>query len=264
MPVHLKPRFDGDRSKHTIVFLQGWPDDLSLWDESVAALSKDYCCVRVNMPGYGDAERGSPTTEEAVDAIVQLIRDVSGGRKVTLVLHDWGSYWGHVAHHRVPELVARVASLDVSPHYRASAKAAIGIVLYQTWLYTAFRIGGSLGDWMTRKMAKIGGAPGDPNGIHAHQNYPYRNIWSDLFSGRAQKNTKGYWPKIPLLFMYGARKPFPFHSSAWLDHVRSVGGEVVEIPSGHWLMRKPLYLERLRAWLANTDVQAQPSRDQLN
>jgi cis-3-alkyl-4-acyloxetan-2-one decarboxylase len=253
MALHLTPRFDGDRKAHKIVFLQGWPDDLTVWDEAVADLSRDYCCVRVNMPGYGDAGSATPTTDEVVDAIVALLHEVAGDDQVTLVLHDWGSYWGHAAHHRVPELVARVASLDVSPHYKATPKAMAGIVVYQGWLYGAFKIGGGIGAWMTRKVAELGRAPGDISKMHSGMNYPYRNIWSDLASGRAGQLTKGYWPTCPLLFMYGARKPFPFHSQAWVDHVRKVGGEVVEVQSGHWVQKKPIFLEAMRGWLKRTD-----------
>ena len=83
-------------------------------------------------------------------------------------------------------------------------------------------------------------------------NYPYRNIWADLFSGRARELTRGYWPKCPLLFVYGEKKPFPFHSAAWVEHVLSVGGEVVGLPCGHWVPREPEFVEILRRWLKAT------------
>ncbi len=83
-------------------------------------------------------------------------------------------------------------------------------------------------------------------------NYPYRNIWGDLFSGRAKELTRDYWPTCPLLFVYGADKPFPFHTAAWTDHVRRTGGEVVELPSGHWVMRDPAFIPLLRGWLEKT------------
>ena len=76
-----------------------------------------------------------------------------------------------------------------------------------------------------------------------------RNIWADLLSGRARRLTEGYWPKCPLLFVYGANKPFPFHHPAWVDHVRRVGGEVVALPCGHWVQRDPSFVDVLRRWL---------------
>jgi hypothetical protein len=70
-------------------------------------------------------------------------------------MHDWGCYWGHAVHHRCPNLVARMAGVDVSPHFRASVVAAFGIIAYQWWLLAAFVVGGPIGDWMTRSFAKL-------------------------------------------------------------------------------------------------------------
>lgn len=254
MTPHLEPIVSGNASGETILFLQGWPDDASLWDEAVAALGARYRCVRVNMPNYDGAvsARSGFHTEEIVEAVVELIRRFADRGPITLVMHDWGSYWGHAAHHRVPELVARVATVDVAPHYDPSPIAALGIVVYQSWLYAAFVVGGPIGDWMTRRMAKAGGAPNDPSRIRAAMNYPYRNIWEDLASGRAKSLTKGYWPTCPLLFVYGEDKPFHFHSQRWVDHVKRVGGEVVALTSNHWAPHHPAFVPTLERWLANT------------
>lgn len=250
----LTPMVDGKEGGETIVFIQGWPDDASLWDSAVAALRETYRCVRVTLPNYGGerAARWGYRTEEIIDALVKLVEDAGGGKPVTLVLHDWGCYWGHVVHHRRPELVARVASIDVAPHYEPSPRAIAGIIAYQWWLFGAFVVGGAIGDWMTRRFAKIAHAPRDAGELDAWMNYPYRNIWADLFSGRARKQLEGYLPTCPLLFVYGEKKPFPFHSAKWLDHVRSVGGEVVGLPCGHWVPVEPAFVDVLGKWLKET------------
>jgi pimeloyl-ACP methyl ester carboxylesterase len=250
----LTPIVDGNEAGETIVFIQGWPDDASLWDSAVAALRETYRCVRVTLPNYGGdrtARWGHPT-EEIVDGLAQMVREAGRGKRVTLVLHDWGSYWGHAVHNRVPELVARVASVDVAPHFEPSPSAMLGIIAYQWWLFGAFVVGGPIGDGMTRAFARRASVPRDPAQLDAWMNYPYRNIWADLFSGRARELTKGYWPTCPLLFVYGEKKPFPFHSAAWVDHVRSVGGQVVGLPCGHWVPREPEFVEVLRQWLKGT------------
>lgn len=251
MPLRLDPIVDGNQTGDTIVFVQGWPDDASLWDEAVAALGATYRCVRVNLPNYGGTvtARWGYGTEEIVEALVTLLREVGADRPVTLVLHDWGCYWGHAAHHRCPEVVARVAGLDVAPHYEPGARALLGIVAYQWWLLGAFVVGGPVGNWMTRRSAKLLGAPADEARIDARMNYPYRNAWADILTGRIRRLTEGYWPRCPLLFVYGERKPIPFHSRAWVDHVRSVGGEVVGLPCGHWVMRHRSFIGVLTRWL---------------
>ncbi len=250
----LVPIIDGAEHAETVVFLQGWPDSAAVWDEAVAALARRYRCVRVTLPNFaGDrSARWGYSTTEIVDALVELLRDVGKGQPVTLVLHDWGSYWGHAAHHRCPELVARVAGLDVAPHLRPTAKAIAGIAAYQGWLLAAFAVGGAPGTWMTRRFARLARVPAPEDRLDAWMNYPYRNVWADLLTGRAQDLTKGYWPTCPLLFVYGQRKPFPFHSASWTDHVRRVGGEVISLPCGHWVMQDPSFAGILAAWLART------------
>jgi pimeloyl-ACP methyl ester carboxylesterase len=252
--LHLAPIVEGNDAGETVVFIQGWPDDASLWDPAVAALRGTYRCVRATLPNYaGDrSARWGYSTEEIVAGLTEMVRDAGRGARVTLVLHDWGCYWGHAVHHRAPELVARVASVDVAPHYQPTPGAMLGIVAYQWWLLGAFAVGGPIGDRMTRAFAKLAHAPRDPARLDAWMNYPYRNIWADLLTGRAGELTRGYWPTCPLLFVYGERKPFPFHSAAWIDHVRSVGGQVVGLPSGHWVPPKPAFVDVLRQWLDAT------------
>jgi pimeloyl-ACP methyl ester carboxylesterase len=119
-------------------------------------------------------------------------------------------------------------------------------------LFGAFVVGGRIGNAMTRFVASKGGAPAPPERINARMNYPYRNIWADLATGRAQRLTQGYWPTCPLLFIYGEQKPVRFHSQRWLDHVRKVGGEVIGLPCGHWVMDEPSFIGLLERWLAET------------
>lgn len=257
IPV-LEPIVSGNPSGQTILFVQGWPDDASLWDDAVASLEPKYRCVRVNMPNYPGAvsARWGFRTEEIVEALVDLIRRVASNGPITLVLHDWGCYWGHAAHNRCPELVARVASIDIAPHFNPGLAAAVGMVSYQSYLLAAFAIGGRVGDVMTRRLAKLLGAPGDASRIHAGMNYPYRNVFEDLASGRARALTKDYWPTCPLLFVYGSRKPLHFHTDRWFEHLRKVGGEIVALNSNHWVPKHRDFPATLKGWLERTDARA--------
>jgi pimeloyl-ACP methyl ester carboxylesterase len=247
----LEPIVEGNDAGPTVVFIQGWPDDAFLWDNAVEALRDDYRCVRLTLPNFdGDKKvRRGYTTFEIIDALETFVRDAGRGKPVILVLHDWGCYWGHALHHRAPELVAAVAGVDVAPHYKPTLFAVLFIITYQWWLYGAFVIGGRIGDFMTRAFAKLVHAPARPAQINAWMNYPYRNVWADLFTGRAEKLTKGYWPTCPLLFVYGEKKPAHFHSSAWPDHVRKVGGDVIGLPCDHWVPRDSAFPGLLRKWI---------------
>jgi pimeloyl-ACP methyl ester carboxylesterase len=258
----LTPLVEGNEAGETLVFIQGWPDDASLWDGTVAALGQSYRCVRITLPNYGGDKttRWGYNTAEIVDAVEGLIRDTGGGKPVTLVMHDWGCYWGHAVHHRSPDLVARIVGLDVSPHFRASTpRAVLGIIGYQWWLLAAFAVAGPLGDWMTRRFAKIAHVPADEGRLTAWMNYPYRNIWADILAGRDRKLFENYWPECPILFVYGKNKPFPFHNEDWIAHVRRVGGEVVGLPCGHWVHREPSFVDLLRRWLNDHPATTAPS-----
>jgi pimeloyl-ACP methyl ester carboxylesterase len=217
------------------------------------------------MPNYDGtiSARWGYHTEEMITAIADLVERVATHGPITLVLHDWGSYWGHPAHHRVPQHVKRVAAIDVAPHFQPTTAAQIaGILSYQTYLLTAFAIGGGIGDRMTRGAAKRFGAPLESHKINAAMNYPYRNVFEDLISGRGRAMTKGYWPTCPLLFVYGEKKPFHFHSQRWLDHVRRVeGGEVVSVPSNHWVPKHREFGPILTRWLERTDSETTAARE---
>ena len=44
-------------------------------------------------------------------------------------------------------------------------------------------------------------------------------------------------PHCPLLYVYGQRKPFMFHSQAWLDELNAkLGSRAMGLPTGHWVM----------------------------
>jgi len=253
----LKPIVEGQDQAETLLFVQGWPDDHTLWDELVALLRDRYRCVRVDMPNYGDAEqqRWGYSHEQMVLGLAALVRQVSPGRPVTLVAHDWGAYWGYALHHRHPELVKRIVGLDVAPHFQPSPLEGLFIATYQSWLMAAFVAGGPVGDWMTRGFARVAGTPKQGAALHASMNYPYLYTLRDIVTGRIRRTFQGYWPDIPLLFVYGENKPGRFHSQRWLDHVRRrAGNEVVALKeSGHWVTNDPQLSPLVRDWLERTE-----------
>lgn len=259
MRLELVPIIDGNPAGETIVFIQGWPDTPDVWDEAVRAVGSTYRCVRVSFPNFdGRAEvREGFGTDEIVDALEKVVRDVAARGPVTLVLHDWGCYWGHAVHHRLPHLVSRLAGVDIAPHFKPAARDVPWIVAYQSYLYGAFVIGGVVGELMTRAFAVLGKMPNArTRPLTAWANYPYRNIWGDLASGRTKALTRGYWPTCPLLFVYGEEKPFHLHGRNWVDHVKKTGGEVIGLPLGHWIPPDPAFVRIFVRWLAETRSKA--------
>lgn len=260
VPLELRPIIDGPADGHILFFIQGWPDDASIWDPDVAALKARYRCVRVNLPGSGGvpSARGGYTTDQVVDALSRCIRGVTASLPVTLIAHDWGAFWAYIVHHRHPELVARLVGLDVGGHIKPKPTELALIAAYQGWLASAFLLGGTSGDWMTRTMARLLGAPGRPHTIQHAMNFPYRNSVQELFTGGIGQHTRRYRPTVPLLYFYGTRKPMQFQSQRWLDHVRSTGGKVVALDWGHWVQLHPTFLPTLTEWLDQTASSAAP------
>jgi pimeloyl-ACP methyl ester carboxylesterase len=225
-----------------IVMVHGWPDTLRLWDAQVAALAPHYRCVRFTLPGFDPA---LPARAASIAQLVELIRRVvehaGRGRPVTLLLHDWGCVFGYQFALTHPHLVARLIGVDVGDAgSRALARALTPkakwmIARYQLWLAAAWVIGGAVGDWMTRTMARAARCPADPARIGARMNYPYAMRWLGAVGG--MRGLAPLDPRWPMLYVYGERKPFMFHSPQWLQAMAArPGSRVVAMPTGHWVM----------------------------
>jgi pimeloyl-ACP methyl ester carboxylesterase len=86
-------------------------------------------------------------------------------------------------------------------------------------------------------------------------NYPYAMQWFGLlggFRGAAQVD-----PSCPLLYLYGERKPFMFHSPEWLAQMaRRPGCAVQAFHTGHWVMvdQPAAFNQCVDAWLARTKM----------
>ena len=242
-------------SEGTLVFLHGWPDTPALWDETVAALAPRWRCVRFALPGYGAAapER-LPDLEGTLSLIEAVIEAVSPHEPVTLVLHDWGAVFGYQVAMRQPRRVARVVGVDVGDtvddalwrSWSPSAKA--GVMGYQLFLAVAGWIGGGLGDRLTRWMARTLRAPAPPERIHARMNWPYRRAWTGGLKAAVPVDLA-----CPMLFVYGERKPFLFHSPGWAARIAArPGSEVHALDCGHWVMvqRGERFRALVARWLA--------------
>jgi pimeloyl-ACP methyl ester carboxylesterase len=106
------------KSKPTIFFIHGWPDNSSVWDKQVAAFSKDYRCVRVNLPHYGGSS-GHPAMGYSFDSLVTLLAstlhaslDCQPETSAYLMIHDWGSWYGMQLQRRYPRLVKKVRECE--------------------------------------------------------------------------------------------------------------------------------------------------------
>lgn len=236
------------QGEEVVLMLHGWPDTCALWDGTVVALQDAYTCARLTLPGFlPGLEHGSQAT--SLDDMCALLRkvvdSVSPGHPVTLMLHDWGCIFGYEFAMRHPELVARVVAVDVGDHNSKALQSEWGVrekwavLSYQLWLAFAWKIGGyacrAWGTRMTRAMARWLGCPTDQASISYTMNYPYAMQWFGSAGGF--KSAQQVQLLMPLLFVYGERKPFMFHSRRWLEQIAAMPGNAVQgLPCGHWVM----------------------------
>jgi len=246
------------RGSRSIVMIHGWPDTHRLWDPQVALFGERYRCVRFTLPGFDD--RRTPSLDELVETIRRVIEEVCPGERVTLLVHDWGCVFGYQFALRHPQLVARVIGVDVGDAGSRGNLAELGVkgrllvLAYQLWLATAWRIGGALGDRMARLAARVLRCPVEPARIHAHMGYPYAMRWFGVAGGLGKARV--FHPHVPMLYIYGEKKPFMFHSRAWADELAAeAGSRVLGLPTGHWVMigRRREFNEAVLSWLAESE-----------
>jgi cis-3-alkyl-4-acyloxetan-2-one decarboxylase len=252
---------EGDHP-HTVVMLHGWPDSYRLWDATVQALRDRYRCVRFTLPGFEPALGARPTSLDAMCEWLLLVVDqVSPDLPVTLLLHDWGCVFGYEFAARHPQRVARIVAVDIGDHNSDALRQArtptqrMQVFGYQFWLALAWKVGGKVGDWMTRRMALAMRCRTDPATMGWQMNYPYAMRWFGTAGGLA--HAAPVRPACPLLYVYGTRKPFMFHSPAWLDGVRAQpANQVLAMATGHWVMvQQPEAFHRsVRDWLQAGDA----------
>jgi hypothetical protein len=110
-----------------LFFIHGWPDEPSLWQsQSDYFSSRGYRCLRVTLPHYGgraaatvsgdsDAPWDSCNWGTLTSRLTDTVRRHCQGRRVVLVIHDWGSVYGFFLQLMAPELVKAVVAMDVGP-----------------------------------------------------------------------------------------------------------------------------------------------------
>lgn len=248
-------------SAQTIVMLHGWPDTHRLWDSTVEALKADYRCVRFTLPGFDLSKPPGALPLDKITALIDsIVETVSPHTPVTLLLHDWGCMFGYEFASVHASRVAAVIAVDIGDHNSGdylrslSGKAKIGVLVYQMWLAVAWKIGSyistGLADRMTRWMAHMIGCRTPPLTMGWQMNYPYAMVWLGQSGGlKATARVKPIWP---LLYIYGVKKPFMFHSPQWLEKVAQIPGNKVEgFTTGHWvMMHKPIeFNASVKAWL---------------
>ena len=255
---------EGKPDGPTLLFIHGWPDNASMWRKQVEALGGDFRCVLVTLPNFGEqaVKAGGFDFPELAGRLAATIRQVQPGGKVGLVTHDWGAYLGYLLEKTHPELIEKMAALDIGGHLQPmNFKSTLMIIGYQWSLIFCWLAGGvipPLGGLMSRGVGKVVRVPARQRShLRSRYNYPYFYFWRGTLIPSYRASLLGrYRPACPVLYLFGERKPLMFHSAKWLQIVADSGGRAEGIAgAGHWLMETHAETvnEKIAAWFKVND-----------
>ena len=187
-----------------IVMIHGWPDTHRLWDKQVDALKDHFRCVRFTLPGFDLSQKGRAySPDEVVGTIRLVVAEACSDHRVSLLLHDWGCFFGYLFAMRHPQLVERVIGVDIGDAGSRRNRAEMGprgmlvVAAYQMWLALAWRVGGEIGNFMSRWMACVLHCPTDSKRIGSQMGYPYALAWLGVSGGL--KAIRTFDPHCPML-----------------------------------------------------------------
>lgn len=103
----------GDQKNKAIIFLHGFPYDHSMWDNQIAALSKDFYCVAYDIRGLGNSSVGDGqfTMESFVDDLETIISELKVEKPI-ICAFSMGGYIALRALERMEEKFAAVILCD--------------------------------------------------------------------------------------------------------------------------------------------------------
>lgn len=209
--------------EEVIMMIHGWPYDRSLWDAQVEAFSPTYRCVRFSFPSQ--RAKSSHHLDEITQMYADTVLAVNGGRPVILMLSDWGCIFGYQFALRYPELVSRVIGVGIGGSSQLTYRASLD---WKTRLKLAFA---------QRRLNAATRSSREAREACLRLQLPHAITWL-----RASQPTMGALPfklRWPMLYIYGKRKPFPFHTRSFEQAVQSKpDSQVIAFRSGHWVMRE--------------------------
>ena len=188
-----------------------------------------------------------------------------------MLIHDWGSAYGFLLQRDRPDLISRIATLDVGGSGDKSKTNMLFSLSYQLLFSFLFALGDPLATWFMKlfyifmPIASMGTVPRKVSELTSSMMYPYYQIFfMHLFNPKDEylKQMKGGGglhevdgSKCPVFFAYGAGKPIMFHSDKWIESLETQKNcKAISMECGHWIMTdKPKELnEELITWLQET------------
>ena len=116
-----------------VILLHGFPEFWYGWRKQIPALSKKYRVVAVDMRGYNLSDKPQAVADYKIDILAKDIAELIkalGAEKAIIVAHDWGGAVAWVVATLYPELVKKLAVLNIC-HPSEMKKALMGFNMAQ-------------------------------------------------------------------------------------------------------------------------------------
>jgi len=161
------------------------------------------------------------------------------------MLHDWGCVYGYQFAMRFPEMVSRIIGVGIGGSSQASFRESLD------W---AARL--KLAIYKVRLSMAASSTRAEAQRVSAHLNCPYAVSWFN--DHPARRSALPFKLRCPMLYIYGRRRPFQFHTRNFEAAVQAKpGNKVLAFRSGHWVMREQpdAFNDAVLGWL-QTEPQA--------
>ncbi|CEF66211.1 Alpha/beta hydrolase fold-1 domain and Epoxide hydrolase-like family-containing protein [Strongyloides ratti] len=114
---------EGEKGKELMLFIHGFPEFWYSWKKQLDYFKDNYCCVAIDMRGYGESDKPNGIDEYKIEKLIEDIENIIlqlGYQKAIVVGHDWGAIVSWMFAIYYPEMVTKLIIMDV-PHPRAAA-----------------------------------------------------------------------------------------------------------------------------------------------
>lgn len=249
-----------------VILLHGFPECWYSWRHQLPVLGERFHVVAPDMRGFNLSDK-PPRVEDyriefLVEDVVGLIKHF-GKEKAAIVGHDWGAAVAWAVAQRRPELISRLAALQVPPPAAWKENYTLRQFL-RSWYMFFFQLP-RLPEWwagandfarverMYKETSFRSGAFADediavykealrqPRALTSAINYYRANVFRSLFRGGKEQGREGNGRiRVPTLFIYGERDVAVIPNTVrGLERFIAAPYREVRIPdSGHWVQNE--------------------------
>ena len=249
-----------------VILLHGFPECWYSWRHQLPVLGRRYHVVAPDMRGFNLSDKPPRVQDYRIEF---LVKDVVGlvnhfrQEKAVIIAHDWGAAVAWAVAQRHPEVVSKLAALQVPPAAAWSANLTFA-QLRHSWYMFFFQLPSIPEWWASRNdfavveqmyketsfrpdafsdadIAVYKEALRQPGALTSSINYYRANVFSSLVRRSKKESRQASGPiRVPTLFIYG-EKDHAVLPSTVRDLKRFVDAPYreVRIPdSAHWVQNE--------------------------